>query len=117
MIELLVLTLFKALMTFCTLLITGRIFTYLSSEIKVTWLEDIQASALICAIVMTAQLVAGFVPVIGPFVPLLYIGLIYFAFQLDGIMDIIMFYFLHIAVYIAFSFLGLSLLFSLNSIA
>lgn len=114
--DLFLLIMIQALMSFVTLLITGRVFTLLSSEIQTTWLEDIQASAVICAIVMGAKLAAGFIPGIGGFVPLLYAGLIYFAFQLDGIMDIIFFYFLHMAVGVVFSVLGISLLISLPNI-
>lgn len=102
--------LIHALMTFLTLMITGRIFTYFSSETSATWQEDAQASALICGLVLIAKIASQFIPGLSVFVPLLYIGLIYFAFQLEGLWDIIMFYVLHTLVSTVFIWLGVGLL-------
>lgn len=110
MAEQFLIVLMNALMTFLTLMITGRIFTYLSSETSATWLEDAQASALISVLVLIAKIASQFIPGLSFFVPLLYIGLIYFAFQLEGLWDIIMFYFLHILVSAVFIQLGVGLL-------
>ncbi|MBN2329573.1 MAG: hypothetical protein JXR73_20700 [Candidatus Omnitrophica bacterium] len=82
----------QAAIGFTVLLITGRIFDKLNSECESTWLEDMQAAGIIVALTTIASLI----PAISSFTILVYFGLIYYAFQLDGFIDAITFYVIHV---------------------
>ncbi|MGC9329262.1 MAG: hypothetical protein ACP5I1_16635 [Candidatus Hinthialibacter sp.] len=84
----------QAAVGFVVLLITGRIFDKLNSDCKSTWLEDMQAAGVIIALTSIASLI----PAISSFTILIYFGLIYFAFQLDGFMDGFTFYVIHVLI-------------------
>lgn len=79
---------------FATLFFTGRIFDKVNSETESSWMDDAKATMLIMVISSVVFLIPG----LQAFTIFVYLGLIYFAFQLDGIGDIITFYFIHLAV-------------------
>lgn len=97
---------------FITLLITGRIFTYFSSNINATWIEDIQASGLICIIMFVLSLITLVIPGFSLAIPLIYILLIYIAFQMNGFYDILFFFVVHQTIKFIFMSIGVSVLLS-----
>jgi hypothetical protein len=92
----------------CTLMLTGRLFNHINSEIEVTWSEDAQAAGVIVGLSMLASLVVSFIGLPSILVFFIYIYLIYHAFQLDGLGDILIFYFMYGAIGYTVNLLGLS---------
>lgn len=91
----------QAGIAFVVLLITGRIFDKLNSDCESSWLDDMQAAGVIVGLTTIASLI----PVINSFTILIYFGLIYFAFQLDGFIDAITFYVIHVFIGVGVGFL------------
>ncbi len=75
-----------------SLLLTGRLFDLVSNETHATWKDDALASltiVVVTGIVFAGCLILSYPPNITG---LAYLGMIYFAFQLDGILYIITFW-------------------------
>lgn len=82
-----------------SLVFSGRIFDRLSSDVESSWRDDALASLMIVIIVNALFVFSLFVPIVPrPLVFLVYFVLIYYAFQLDGFMDAVSFYFIHVMV-------------------
>lgn len=84
--------LLQSVIAFVVLMITGRIYSKISSSIESNWIDDVKASAIISVTVFLAHMLGLVFPQIMYFIPLLQIGLIYVAFQMEGIIDIVFFY-------------------------
>lgn len=98
---------------FFVLLITGRIYTYFTNDVQATLWEDVQASALISIIIFAATVIAfycngGFI-----FINLLYIALIYKAFQFEGLHHFISFCCIHLLVNLVLTFCGITMFYEM----
>ena len=89
------------------LFVTGRIYGLLTSTHNASMKDDALASLVIVAITTVASLLVFVLPIPNVVGFVDYFGLIYHAFQLDGLFDLFVFYCLHGIFLVAFSWIGL----------
>ena len=110
MIETLGLASRQLLIVWVTLFITGRIYDRIFSDTEPATIKD-DALAAFGVVVITgvAAIPVFYLGLPTDLLALVYFGLIYYAFQLDGMHGIVFFYLLHIAINLGVSFLGFGL--------
>ncbi len=100
----------QLLTVWVTLFITGRLYDRIFSDTEpATMKDDALAAFGVVAITGIAAIPVFFLGLPTQLVVPVYFGLIYYAFQLDGVHDIVFFYLLHIAINLGVSFLGFGL--------
>jgi len=92
----------------CTLMFAGRLFNHINSEISVTWSEDAQAAGVIVGLSILASIVVLFLGLPSILVFIIYLYLIYHAFQLDGLSAILFFYVLYLVIGYVVNLLGVT---------
>ena len=92
-------------MSWLALFVTGRIFDKFSGTYNSSMKEDALAAFTIVFLTAIAGVMCFFLPILPALVTVIYFGLIYYAFQLQNIIDIAFFYVLHILILNAFSWL------------
>ena len=93
------------------LFLTGRIFDKISSQTEPASMKDDALASLVIILVTAVASVFAvfFLPMAGMFVIVVYFTLIYFAFQLEGIIDIVFFYVVHAVIRFGLLMLGLGI--------
>ncbi|MFH1742269.1 MAG: hypothetical protein ABIH23_24965 [bacterium] len=89
------------------LFVTGRIFDSITKEEGASVKDDALASLVIVVISAIANVVIPSLHLPAGLGLVIYFGLIYYAFQLDGLYDLVVFYILHTVILAVVFWLGI----------
>ncbi len=108
MLEILGIAIRQCLTLWVILFITGRLYDRIFSDTEpATMKDDALAAFAVIAITGIAAIPVFYLGLPSGLLVIVYFGLIYNAFQLDGVLGIVFFYLLHIAINLGVSSLGL----------